>query len=691
MTSFPDPIKSTALIVYTPPLSVEGQVRAHLEKMHNLFMERSFKAQIADCQHFSDSWYGVETRAVATELEKRTKPTIPEGAGASVLVCANGEKPRHLGLGRTSVQGGHPVDANTAAVIGSGAKMFTGLASKVLENQGILSLQTKLSEVMEERHFAIFQDPEAAKDITLEMLLSHTSGLQFHAEISRNEREGMSLDAILDGICEEAAKDPKKKIQLTSVPGEGIYAYSNQISLAAVFIEKAYNRAYQKTHPESSEKFTYADILRREVFEPLGMSRTSFVRPGENVMRAYRNDGGVPQSEDADIRDPMHQPAGGLWSTAADIGKLAQAFAKAFKSGEGLKSADDRRVLLSPDALEDFLSPRGVSGVTAVGIDVVGPFFGKGGEISTYDFKFSFDRETGSYIVSLCNFKNSPEFGGEIEEGRKPGYINHVIPTLDEMHSRFAAPRIPASATIDSQKASESLATLPLHSCDLFFYGGMGIIGMDSKNPKWLNWNGEILPMEQVGKNKFLITGDGPHAGKAVRFGKGGKGNPYVFIETTPKTEKVVTPVAFKAVQPAGPWQPGSAESARISEIETLKLQQDLPLGEILEANGIYVSTKGAEGAPPITLSIDETAGTIKVRSIERLDSEGLPIEVPMTISSSKTDTDGHLNELWLVGNFMRVPLYQLKLSKQDSGKWMLEVIDFSSKDSVDEMLPKES
>ncbi len=687
MTSFPDPIKSTALVVYHPPQSIESQEHAHLEKMHNLFMERSFKAQVADSQHFSDSWYGVETRAVVGDLAERMGPTIPEGAGASVLVSANGERPRHLGLGRTSVQDGHPVDSNTAAVIGSGAKMFTGLASKVLENKGILSLQTKLSEVMEERHFAIFQDPEAAKDITLEMLLSHTSGLQFHAEISRNEREGMSLDSILDGMCEEAAKDPKKKIQLTGVPGDGIYAYSNQISLAAVFIEKAYNRAHRSVHPESSERFTYADILRREVFEPLGMSRTSFVRPEENVMRAYRNDKGVPQSEDADIRDPMHQPAGGLWSTAADIGKLAQAFAKAFKSGEGLKSADGRRVLLSPEAIEDFLSPRGVSGVTAVGIDVVGPFFGKGGEISTYDFKFSFDRETGSYIVSLCNFKNSPEFGGEIEDGRKPGYINHVIPTLDEMHSRFAAPRTSASATIDSEKASEPLASLPLHSCDLFFYGGMGIIGMDSKNSKWLNWNGEILPMERVGKNKFLITGDGPHAGKTVRFGKGGKGNSYVFIEAAPKTEKVITPIAFKAVQ-FGPWKPGSAEAARMSEIETLKLQQDLPLGEILDANGVYVSTKGAEGAPPITLSIDEASGTIKVRSIERLDSEGRPIEIPMTISSSKTDSDEHLNELWLVGSFMRVPLYQLKLSKQDSGQWMLEVVDFSSKDSVDEMLP---
>lgn len=139
-----------------------------------------------------------------------------------------------------------------------------------------------------------------------------------------------------------------------------------------------------------------------------------------------------------------------------------------------------------------------------------------------------------------------------------------------------------------------------------------------------------------------------------------------------------------------GPWNPGSAEAARISEIETLKLQQDLPLGEILDANGVYVSTKGAEGAPPITLSIDEASGIIKVRSIERLDSEGRPIEVPMTISSSKTDSDGHLDELWLVGSFMRVPLYQLKLSKQASGQWMLEVIDFSSKDSVDKMLPGE-
>lgn len=682
----PDSIKSTALIVYNPVQAVQGDERASLERMHQLFMERSFKAQATDSEHLNDSWYGVETQAIVKDLAERMDPTIPKGAGASILVCANGEKPRHLGLGTTSVQGGHPIDVNTAAVIGSGAKMFTGLVSKVLEGKGILSLQTKLSEVLEERHFAIFQDPKAAKDITLEMLLSHTSGLQFDADIERNDREGMSWDAILDGMSKDATSDPTKKIKLNSAPGEGIYAYSNQISLAAIFIEKAYNQAHKAANHNSTERFVYADILRREVLEPLGMSRTSFVRPEGNVMRAYRNDGNHPRSEDADIRDPVHQPAGGLWSTAADIGKLAQAFAKAFKSGEGLKSSDGKTVLLSPKALEDFLRPRGVSGVSALGIDVVGPFFGKGGEISTYDFKFSFDRDTGSYIVSLCNFKNSPDsFGGEIADGYKVGYINHVIPTIDEMHSRFTQPKTLSPIGSDSQEIGSALETFPLHRCDLFYYGGMGIIGMHSKDPKWLNWNGEILPLKQIGKDKFLVVGDTRHAGKVVKFGKGDKGSPYVFIETAPKTEKVIIPVAFKAVQP-GSWKAGSTESARISEIETLKLQKDLPLEEILDAQGKYdISSLGAKGAAPIAVSIDPVRRTIKVSSQDRLDLETrVPIEVPMTISSSKTGSNGELSELLLIGNFMRVPLYQLKLSKQASGKWQLEVLDFTSKRSVE-------
>ncbi len=78
MISFPDPIKSTVLIVYHSVQSMQGQERAHLEKMQNLFMERSFKAQVADCQPLRDSWYGVETRAVVSDLAEKMGSTIPK-------------------------------------------------------------------------------------------------------------------------------------------------------------------------------------------------------------------------------------------------------------------------------------------------------------------------------------------------------------------------------------------------------------------------------------------------------------------------------------------------------------------------------------------------------------------------------------------------------------------------------------
>ncbi len=128
---------------------------------------------------------------------------------------------------------------------------------------------------------------------------------------------------------------------------------------------------------------------------------------------------------------------------------------------------------------------------------------------------------------------------------------------------------------------------------------------------------------------------------------------------------------------------------ARLEEIETLKRQRNLPLASILDAQDTYESTRGGDGAPPITLSIDPDHGSINVSSPERLDSAGEPSSIPMTITKSNMSQNGQLNELWMVGNFMQVPLYQLKLSKNSSDAWKLEVVDFASKDSVDELLPR--
>lgn len=58
MTYFPDPVKSTALVVYNPQAHPLAKAKAHMQEMQDLFMERSFKIQVADYQNFHRSWNG---------------------------------------------------------------------------------------------------------------------------------------------------------------------------------------------------------------------------------------------------------------------------------------------------------------------------------------------------------------------------------------------------------------------------------------------------------------------------------------------------------------------------------------------------------------------------------------------------------------------------------------------------------
>jgi putative ribosome biogenesis GTPase RsgA len=58
MTSFPDPVQSTALVVYNPQAHPLAKAKAHMQEMQDLFMARSFKAQVSDYQAFRRSWNG---------------------------------------------------------------------------------------------------------------------------------------------------------------------------------------------------------------------------------------------------------------------------------------------------------------------------------------------------------------------------------------------------------------------------------------------------------------------------------------------------------------------------------------------------------------------------------------------------------------------------------------------------------
>lgn len=66
MTSFTESIKSTAIVPYTPEEHPLAKAKSSVEKTQEIFMERSFKAQIADYQHFNKHWMGTVTVLAGT-------------------------------------------------------------------------------------------------------------------------------------------------------------------------------------------------------------------------------------------------------------------------------------------------------------------------------------------------------------------------------------------------------------------------------------------------------------------------------------------------------------------------------------------------------------------------------------------------------------------------------------------------
>ena len=49
---------SSALVVYTPPMSFSSRAKAYLHRVHDFFMEKSFQTQVADYQKFQCYWNG---------------------------------------------------------------------------------------------------------------------------------------------------------------------------------------------------------------------------------------------------------------------------------------------------------------------------------------------------------------------------------------------------------------------------------------------------------------------------------------------------------------------------------------------------------------------------------------------------------------------------------------------------------
>ncbi|THA62420.1 class A beta-lactamase-related serine hydrolase [Streptomyces sp. A0642] len=215
-----------------------------------------------------------------------------EGRSPS-LVAAVRRQGRVVWNGSRTCVDGHAPDSDTQFRIGSLTKTFTAVLVLRLRDEGLLDLADPL-----EKHLP----GTGAGDVTLHQLLGHSAGLGAEAPAPWWERTPGSLRPGLADVLGEQGR--------MHAPGRR-HHYSNPgYTLLGALIEAVRGASW-------------AEVLRIEILEPLGMHRTS---PQPQAPHA----GGWAVHPWADVILPepaedlgLMAPAGQLWSTTADLLRFA--------------------------------------------------------------------------------------------------------------------------------------------------------------------------------------------------------------------------------------------------------------------------------------------------------------------------------------------------------------------------------
>lgn len=190
------------------------------------------KALIAEYDRFfSDSMTGSQTPGAALVIVKDSVVIFQRGYG---LRAANAPD---------------SVDANTVFRIGSLSKGFAGVLTGILVEEGKLHWEDAISEYVPE--FALVS-PEQTKQTHLSHLLSHTTGLPYHAFTNMIEA-GYDLRTIASKFS---------SLPLNGKAGQ-VFSYQNA---AFSLIGEAMRSVTGRSYP---------DLLTRKIFGPAGMRTAS--------------------------------------------------------------------------------------------------------------------------------------------------------------------------------------------------------------------------------------------------------------------------------------------------------------------------------------------------------------------------------------------------------------------------------
>ena len=240
-----------------------------------------------------------QSQVLTAEFDKLLQATFkPGGPGAAVLVAKKGQVIYHKAFGMANLELGVSLKPDHVFRIGSITKQFTCAAIMQLAEQGKLSLQDDLTKFIPDY-------PTQGKKITVEHLLTHTSGIKSYTGMKEWDDEVRRKDFTVSALIDYFKNQP-----MDFEPGTK-YEYNNSgYILLGFIIEKVSGQ-------------TYAEYMAEHFFKPLGMNN-SYYGDVEPVIK--NRAAGYSQADVAGTYTnarylSMTQPyaAGSLLSTVEDL------------------------------------------------------------------------------------------------------------------------------------------------------------------------------------------------------------------------------------------------------------------------------------------------------------------------------------------------------------------------------------
>ncbi|MXV53075.1 serine hydrolase [Pedobacter sp. HMF7647] len=226
-------------------------------------------------------------------LSKEFQSTEP---GCAILVAKDGQTIYKKAFGSADLELNVAMAPGMVFNLASVTKQFTAVSILQLVEQGKISLQDSLQKF-------VTDFPSKGRTITIENLLTHTSGIRDYMQIDYPnpfmERWDFKPRQLIDSF---------KNYPLTFEPGTK-YSYSNSgYYLLGYIIEKVSGKSYQQ-------------YVRDNLLTPLGLSHSYFDGGGiiiPNRVKGYRKDEAV--FKNADYWSPtIAYAAGGLLSNTEDL------------------------------------------------------------------------------------------------------------------------------------------------------------------------------------------------------------------------------------------------------------------------------------------------------------------------------------------------------------------------------------